>query len=72
MLKLIELGSEDFGEPAIKIVDDWSGRGLTKAAADSRVSEFVRNLNPESGQYADCSQSISKTDHNRAVYVNWE
>lgn len=50
MLKLIELGSEDFGEPAIKIVDDWSGRGLTKAAADSRVSEFVRNLNPESGK----------------------
>lgn len=50
MLKLIEIGTEDFGEPSVKVIDDWSGRGLVKSAADSRVSEFVSGLNPEPGK----------------------
>lgn len=47
MLKLIEIGTEEFGEPSIKVIDDWSGHGLVKAAADSRISNFVSNLIPE-------------------------
>ena len=47
MLKLIEIGTEEFGEPSIKVIDDWSGHGLVKSAADSRISNFVSNLIPE-------------------------
>lgn len=47
MLKLIEIGTEEFGEPSIKVIDDWSGYGLVKSAADSRISNFVSNLIPE-------------------------
>lgn len=50
MLKLIEIGTEDFGEPSVKVIEDWSGKGLVKSAADSRVSEFVKNLQPEPGR----------------------
>lgn len=50
MLKLIEIGTEDFGEPSVKVIDDWSGKGLVKAAADNRISEFVSTLNPEPGK----------------------
>lgn len=50
MLKLIEIGTEEFGEPSVKVIDDWTGEGLVKSAADSRVSEFVNNLKPEDGK----------------------
>lgn len=46
MIKLIELGTEDFGEPSVKVIDDWTGEGLVKAAADSQVSSFVSKLTP--------------------------
>lgn len=47
MLKLIQIGVEEFGEPSVKVIEDWSGKGLVKSAADSRVSEFVKKLNPD-------------------------
>ena len=50
MIKVIELGTEDFGEPSVKVIDDWTGEGLVKAAADSQVSNFVSKLSPEEGK----------------------
>jgi hypothetical protein len=50
MIKVIELGTEEFGEPSVKVIDDWTGEGLVKAAADSQVSNFVSKLAPEDGK----------------------
>jgi hypothetical protein len=50
MLKLIETGSEYFGEPSVKINNDWSGQGLVKSAADAEISEYVKALRPESNK----------------------
>lgn len=47
MIKVIELGTEAFGEPSVKVIDDWTGEGLVKAAADSQVTSFVSKLTPE-------------------------
>ncbi len=50
MIKLIESCSEDFGETSVRIIDDWTGQGLVKAAADSQITEFVSGLTPEQGK----------------------
>jgi hypothetical protein len=50
MLKLIETGPDYFGEPSVKIIDDWSAEGLLKSAADSQVTEYIRKLTPEPGK----------------------
>lgn len=47
MLKVIDFDQSFFhGEPSVNIIDFNSSKGLIKAAADSRISEFASTLTP--------------------------
>ena len=48
MLKLIENGSDYFGEPAVKVIGDRYAEGLTKSAAtNDKIKEYITQLTPE-------------------------
>lgn len=47
MLKLIDNGPDYFGEPSVKIIDNWSREGLTKVATDGDILQFIKGLRPE-------------------------
>lgn len=51
MLKLIETDAFlDGDEPVVRIIDNFDGSGLVKAAADSEIIRYVSGLTPEKGK----------------------